>query len=121
MQRREVLNTLAIMGATVPAAMLSGAADGAPLASRSTTTPTTSPFISARDGTQLYWTQWGSGRPILFLNSFGLTTQMWEYPIIASADQGYRWHRLRSTRTRALRVSARGATTTIRSLTILMP
>jgi len=38
----------------------------------------------------LYWTQWGEGRPILFLNGANLTTQMWDYQMVAFADQGYR-------------------------------
>jgi pimeloyl-ACP methyl ester carboxylesterase len=90
MQRREVLNTLAFAGATVPAAMLSEAAAQSARATTSATKTTIAPFIEARDGTRLYWTQWGSGRPILFLNSFGLTTQMWDYQMVAFADQGYR-------------------------------
>jgi non-heme chloroperoxidase len=60
-------------------------------------------FVETRDGTRLYWTQWGTGhsngghrdarnggRPILFLNSAGMPTEMWEYQLIACADQGYR-------------------------------
>jgi non-heme chloroperoxidase len=90
MQRREVLNILAVAGATVPAAMLSEAAAPAPRATTSATRATTAPFVEARDGTRLHWTQWGSGRPILFLNSAGLTTQMWDYQMIAFADQGHR-------------------------------
>jgi pimeloyl-ACP methyl ester carboxylesterase len=56
-------------------------------------TPTrtvTEPFIEAQDGTRLYWTQWGAGRPILFLNSAGVSTQMWDYQMVEFADQGYR-------------------------------
>jgi non-heme chloroperoxidase len=89
MQRRELLNTLAFAGATVSATMLSEAA--AP-SSRATTSPTrtnVAPFVEAHDGTRLYCGQWGSGRPILFLNSAGLTTQMWDYQVVAFADQGY--------------------------------
>ena len=90
MQRREVLNILAVAGATVPAAMLSEAAAPSSRATTSTTRTTIAPFVEAHDGTRLYWTQWGSGRPILFLNSAGLTTQMWDYQMVAFADQGYR-------------------------------
>jgi pimeloyl-ACP methyl ester carboxylesterase len=90
MQRREVLNTLAFAGATVPAVMLSEAAAPSSRATTSGTRTTIAPFVEARDGTRLYWAQWGSGRPILFLNSFGLTTQMWDYQMVAFADQGYR-------------------------------
>jgi pimeloyl-ACP methyl ester carboxylesterase len=90
MQRREVLNTLAFAGATVSAAMLSEAATPSSHATISATRTTIAPFVEAHDGTRLYCAQWGSGRPILFLNSFGLTTQMWDYQMVAFADQGYR-------------------------------
>jgi pimeloyl-ACP methyl ester carboxylesterase len=90
MQRREALNILAVPGATVPAAMLSEAAALPSRATTSATRTTIAPFVEAHDGTRLYCAQWGSGRPILFLNSFGLTTQMWDYQMVAFADQGYR-------------------------------
>ena len=90
MQRREVLNTLAFAGATVPAAMLSEAAAPSSRAMTSATRTTSAPFVQANDGTRLYCAQWGSGRPILFLNSLGLTTQMWDYQVVTFADQGFR-------------------------------
>ncbi len=48
------------------------------------------PFISASDGTQLYWRDWGQGVPLLFLNSLGCGSQMWDYQITAFADEGFR-------------------------------
>jgi non-heme chloroperoxidase len=91
MQRREILTTLASAGVagavgTLPAAT----SKGAPIAKSVSATRTLSPYIQARDGTQLYWTQWGKGNPILFLNSAALTTQMWDYQMVALADRGYR-------------------------------
>jgi non-heme chloroperoxidase len=89
MQRREVLNTLAFAGATVPAAMLSEAAAPSSRAATPATRTNIGPFVEAHDGTRLYCAQWGSGRPILFLNSAGMTTQMWDYQVVAFADQGH--------------------------------
>src|SRR6185295_5433672 len=48
------------------------------------------PFIAAGDGTQLYWRDWGQGAPLLFLNSFGMSSQMWDYQITAFAEAGFR-------------------------------
>jgi non-heme chloroperoxidase len=48
------------------------------------------PFITAKDGAQLYWREWGEGPPLLFLNSLGCGSQMWDYQIAAFADQGFR-------------------------------
>jgi pimeloyl-ACP methyl ester carboxylesterase len=83
MQRREILSTLAAAGIAGAVAPPSRATQPAP---RSFIAPT----IEARDGTRLYWTQWGTGRPILFLNSAGMNTQMWDYQFAAFADRGYR-------------------------------
>ena len=58
-------------------------------------------FVATSDGTRLYWTQWGPTGPraagarrdaptILFLNSAGMPTQMWDYQMVAFAEQGYR-------------------------------
>ena len=48
------------------------------------------PFITARDGAQLYWRDFGQGAPILFLNGLGCSSQMWDYQVAAFADQGFR-------------------------------
>jgi len=48
------------------------------------------PFITANDGTQLYWREWGQGTPMLFLNGLGCGTQMWDYQFAALAEQGFR-------------------------------
>jgi len=48
------------------------------------------PFISASDGTQLYWREWGAGAATLFLNSLGCGSQMWDYQMTAFADEGFR-------------------------------
>jgi len=48
------------------------------------------PFITAKDGVQLYWREWGAGSPILFLSSLGCDSRMWDYQITAFADEGFR-------------------------------
>src|ERR1700729_3761316 len=48
------------------------------------------PFITARDGAQLYWRDFGQGAPILFLNGLGCSSQMWDYQVAAFADAGFR-------------------------------
>ena len=48
------------------------------------------PFIAAKDGAELYWREWGAGAPILFLNSLGCGSRMWDYQIAAFADEGFR-------------------------------
>jgi pimeloyl-ACP methyl ester carboxylesterase len=47
-------------------------------------------FISTSDGTRLYWHEWGEGAPLLFLSSLGMSSQMWQYQMVAFAEQGFR-------------------------------
>jgi non-heme chloroperoxidase len=48
------------------------------------------PSIEARDGTRLHWTQWGVGRPLLFLASASMPLEMWDYQMNAFAERGFR-------------------------------
>src|SRR5271163_2212630 len=48
------------------------------------------PFITTKDGAELYWREWGAGAPILFLSSLGCDSRMWDYQVAAFADQGFR-------------------------------
>jgi non-heme chloroperoxidase len=48
------------------------------------------PFITAKDGAQLHWRDWGQGAPILFLSGLGIGSQMWDYQIAAFAEEGFR-------------------------------
>jgi non-heme chloroperoxidase len=47
-------------------------------------------FVETRDGTRIYWVEHGQGRPLLFINSWAMTTRMWDYQIAVFADQGFR-------------------------------
>ena len=103
MQRREVLNTLAFAGATVPAAMLSEAAAPSSRAATSTTRTNIGPFVEAHDGTRLYCAQWGTAARYLFLNGAGN-----DHPDVGLPGGRIRrsrasLHHLRSPRSRALR------------------
>jgi len=48
------------------------------------------PFITTKDGAELYWREWGEGAPILFLSSLGCDSRMWDYQMAAFADEGFR-------------------------------
>lgn len=47
-------------------------------------------FIERRDGTALFYKDWGSGRPIVFVSSAGLCSDMWAYQMVHLAARGYR-------------------------------
>ena len=48
------------------------------------------PLFQASDGTSLFYVEWGDGQPILFLNSLGFVTRMWDYQFAALAPEGFR-------------------------------
>lgn len=76
MQRRDLLLTAA---ATIGTA-------SAPAAATAPATP--SPKIRTRDGVELFHREWGSGRPVLFVHAWALSSAMWTYQI---AELGQRF------------------------------
>jgi non-heme chloroperoxidase len=47
-------------------------------------------FITTKDGTQIYYNDWGSGQPIVFSHGWPLSADAWENQMFFLADQGYR-------------------------------
>lgn len=47
-------------------------------------------ILSLRDGTELYYKDWGSGPAILFSHGWPLSADMWEYQMLGLASQGFR-------------------------------
>jgi pimeloyl-ACP methyl ester carboxylesterase len=48
------------------------------------------PYFETTDGTQLYYQDWGSGRPVVLVHGWPLNADMWEYTSIALAEAGLR-------------------------------
>lgn len=48
------------------------------------------PTIRSADGYALYYREWGEGAPMLFLNSLGCASRMWDYQFAAFAEHGVR-------------------------------
>ncbi|WP_020694623.1 alpha/beta fold hydrolase [Reyranella massiliensis] len=48
------------------------------------------PTIKTRDGTEIYYKDWGSGRPITFSHGWPLTADAWEDQMVFLASHGYR-------------------------------
>jgi non-heme chloroperoxidase len=47
-------------------------------------------FIRSRDGIRLYWKEWGTGRPLLFVHGAAVHGGFWDYQVATLADHGYR-------------------------------
>ena len=78
MNRRDIL-TSALAAGTVAAVAQARPAQAAPRA----------PTIRAKDGTALFHRDWGEGRPVVFVASWALTSEMWAYQVAELSD-GYR-------------------------------
>jgi non-heme chloroperoxidase len=48
------------------------------------------PTITTKDGTQIYYKDWGTGQPLVFSHGWPLTADAWEDQMIFLAERGYR-------------------------------
>jgi pimeloyl-ACP methyl ester carboxylesterase len=80
MFRRDLLATLGVMAA--------GAALEAAAAPRREARP--GPYVAAPDGTSLFVKDWGAGRPVVFVHSAYMSSDVWEYQMAHLAGRGFR-------------------------------
>jgi pimeloyl-ACP methyl ester carboxylesterase len=81
MQRRQVLvSALAAAGATAGSAALTA----------TPTSPQARAQVRTREGVNLFHRDWGSGRAVLFVHSWGLTSDIWGYQESFLGDRGIR-------------------------------
>ena len=78
MQRRDLLLTAAT--ATIAATTKASATAPAQPSAR----------IRTRDGVELFHREWGSGRPVLFVHAWALSSAMWTYQIADLGQRGLR-------------------------------
>jgi non-heme chloroperoxidase len=48
------------------------------------------PFVTAEDGTQIFYKDWGSGQPVVFSHGWPLTADAWDAQMKVMADNGFR-------------------------------
>jgi non-heme chloroperoxidase len=48
------------------------------------------PYVATADNTQLYYKEWGRGRPVVLLHGWPLSADSWDDQSFALADAGYR-------------------------------
>lgn len=47
-------------------------------------------FVEAADGARLFYKDWGSGKPVVFIHGWPVNADMWEYQMVPLARQGLR-------------------------------
>lgn len=92
MHRRNVLKSVAFTAAGAGLAAAGGEAvsAGSARTGASTTETLQTPFIVTRDRTSLFYKDWGKGKPVVFVHSWALNSDMWQYQMIHLAGQGLR-------------------------------
>jgi non-heme chloroperoxidase len=48
------------------------------------------PFIATKDGTQIYYKDWGAGQPVVFSHGWPLSSDAWDDQMLHLASHGYR-------------------------------
>jgi pimeloyl-ACP methyl ester carboxylesterase len=90
MDRRTLLKST--LSTTLSAGLLAANAAEAvatpPAASRAT--PDIGDFIEAAPGVRLAFTDWGAGKPVVFVHAWALPSAMWDYQISALCEKGLR-------------------------------
>ncbi len=85
MDRRDVLKSAAAVGVGM------GFQAGAVQASESRPAKAApASFIRTRDGVELFYRDMGTGRPVVFLTGWMLSSEMWDYQLVPLSEQGLR-------------------------------
>ena len=59
-------------------------------------------MVTTKDGTQIFYKDWGKGQPIVFSHGWPLSADDWDAQMLFFLEQGLSRHRARPARPRAL-------------------
>ena len=90
MNRRTALGFGFAAGATLAATLAESAAAAPVDAVASVSRARRASFIGRRDGTALFYRDWGTGRPVLFVHGAGIDSDLWMHPMASFVSAGFR-------------------------------
>lgn len=91
MQRRALLKTGATLAAVGASLSLSASASAAPgKAAGSPTHRSNGDYLKLKDGTNIYYKDWGKGQPIVLSHGWPLSADAWESQMFFLGQRGYR-------------------------------
>ncbi|MFL6709398.1 MAG: alpha/beta fold hydrolase [Massilia sp.] len=90
--RRNILNGIAGLAAAAGLATAAGQAAAAPASAASATLhgKPAAGTITVKDGTTLYYKDWGSGPAVVFSHGYPLSSDAWEYQMMFLMQKGFR-------------------------------
>src|SRR5262245_53066985 len=88
MERRIVLKSAVGAGA----ALMAGTSRSEASQTRPSAAPTPGrrgSYVETRDGQQLFYKDWGTGAPVVFLAAWALPSDMWDYQMVPLSEQRF--------------------------------
>jgi non-heme chloroperoxidase len=88
--RRELVSAGAVSAALIAAGAASASTHPAEGQRTTNGTAASGPLITTRDGTQIFYKDWGSGQPIVFSHGWPLSSDDWDPQMFYFASRGFR-------------------------------
>src|SRR5580658_6625386 len=88
MKRRSALKSM--MAAITGAGFFTGASVTMEAERPSSVTQRSSTKIETRDGTRIHFRDWGTGRPIVFVAPWGLSSDWWDASVLSLSQRDWR-------------------------------
>lgn len=90
MDRRDILKSAVSVAAATTVSGVSKSSASESLKRAPDAGHQSGPYIRTRDGQALFYKDWGTGAPVVFLAAWALPSDMWNYQMVPLSEQGLR-------------------------------